>query len=165
LGKTKLMKLFFFLDFNSVKKYGVPITYDQYFKLERGPIPTEIKNMVDALDSPETVKEALLRDTIKIKRGIRMHRIIPVRKIEKEEMGMFSKNEITLLQSICNRFGDSTTKEVEKVSHSGVWEMVSMTEKIPYELAAKEKDCKVPEKMIKLALDIHYGSRRSSQCS
>ena len=30
LGKVKLMKLFYFLDFMHVKKYGTPVTYDTY---------------------------------------------------------------------------------------------------------------------------------------
>ena len=36
LGKVKLMKLFYFLDFTHVKDYGIPVTYDTYYKLETG---------------------------------------------------------------------------------------------------------------------------------
>lgn len=164
LGKTKLMKLFFFLDFGSVKKYGVPITYDQYFKLEHGPIPTVIKNMVDEVDCCKG--DALLSDTIEIKTGNggTMHRVIPQRKLEKNDLEMFSKNELHLLKKICRTFNDYNTEKIEKASHDGVWNCVRMTEAIPYELAAKEKDCHVPERMIRLALDIHYGRHRTHKC-
>ncbi|NCN39598.1 MAG: SocA family protein, partial [Candidatus Aenigmarchaeota archaeon] len=47
LGKTKLMKLFYFADFTHLKQFGSPITYDTYVKLEHGPIPSTIKSLVD----------------------------------------------------------------------------------------------------------------------
>ena len=47
LGKIKLMKLFYFLDFMHVKEYGIPVTFDTYYHLEKGPIPTFIMNLVD----------------------------------------------------------------------------------------------------------------------
>ena len=54
LGKIKLMKLFYFLDFMHVKKYGTPITFDNYINLEKGPIPSTIFNIVtEAAEDPE----------------------------------------------------------------------------------------------------------------
>ena len=42
LGKTKLMKLFYFSDFRHVKKYLTPITNDVYVNLEHGPVSSAI---------------------------------------------------------------------------------------------------------------------------
>jgi hypothetical protein len=48
LGKKKLMKLFYFADFEHVKKYASPITFDNYVHLEHGPVPSTILNLVNA---------------------------------------------------------------------------------------------------------------------
>jgi len=162
LGKTKLLKLFYFLDFGCVKKYGYPITYDQYYKLEHGPIPTVIKNMIDDLDSYEASSVTMLGDIISIKKDDKIHRIKPKRKLAENEMEIFSKKELDLIKMVCSKFKNSSTKEIEDVSHQGIWRYVEMGEKIPYELAAEEKDCEVPKSMIRLALDIHYGGCKAS---
>src|SRR3990167_8043480 len=80
LGKTKLMKLFYFLDFMHVKKYGSPVTYDSYIHLEHGPIPSTIKNLVDT--AADDVDNSILADTISVERpeGTDMCRIIGLRK-------------------------------------------------------------------------------------
>ena len=59
LGKTKLMKLFYFADFLHVKKYGVPITYDTYIRLEHGPVPSKILNLVNSIidDNEQATRE------------------------------------------------------------------------------------------------------------
>ena len=49
LGKVKLMKLFYFCDFMNIKKYGAPITFDNYVHLEHGPIPSTIMNLVSLI--------------------------------------------------------------------------------------------------------------------
>src|SRR3990167_10949716 len=39
LGKLKLMKLLYFLDFDFFEKYGRSITGDEYLRFEHGPVP------------------------------------------------------------------------------------------------------------------------------
>jgi len=63
LGKVKLMKLFYFADFIHVKNFGSPITYDNYVRMEHGPIPSVILNLIDAVDGD--VDSAELADIIK----------------------------------------------------------------------------------------------------
>ena len=67
LGKVKLMKLFYFLDFLHVKKYGAPITYDTYVNLVHGPIPSAIKNLIDTAD--DDFDNSILADTIKFEKN------------------------------------------------------------------------------------------------
>ena len=43
LGKVKLMKLLYFLDFQHVKRHGAPVLGDQYYHLPMGPVPTVSK--------------------------------------------------------------------------------------------------------------------------
>lgn len=142
LGKIKLMKLFYFLDFMHVKKYGIPVTGDIYFNLEKGPIPTVIMNMIDELAiNPE---ESKLSDTVKIEtpRGTnRMQKIVPLHKFNNSSMKLFSKSEIDTLEEVIRRFKDTNTDDLIKLSHAEApWRMTDYLEKIPYALAGKDTD-------------------------
>src|SRR3989344_3441638 len=113
LGKVKLMKLFYFLDFTHVKKYGSPVNYDTYVNMEHGPIPSTIKNLVDT--ATEDIDHSVLADTIscewqELMDGGSMCRITPIRNFSKEDEKYFSKSELKVLEQICKRFGDKNTK-------------------------------------------------------
>lgn len=154
LGKVKLMKLFYFLDFGYVKKFGAPITYDTYVNLEHGPIPSAIKNLVDSAD--DDIDNSVLADTIMIERpeGIDMHRIIPLKKFTKSDETYFSETELEMLNKICIRFGNKNTKQIEEESHKEApWRETKMFDTIPYSLASKDSDCLVSEGDIKFWMD------------
>ncbi|MBU1290081.1 SocA family protein [Patescibacteria group bacterium] len=155
LGKVKLMKLFYFLDFMHVKQYGSPVTYDDYVHLERGPIPSNIKNLVDNVD--DDMDDAILSDTIKIEtlEGQKIHRILPLRKFSKDDEKYFSENELDILQKVCIRFGNVNTRKIEDESHKeSPWNSTELLDKIPYILAADDADCKVTKEEIKLLMDL-----------
>src|SRR3989344_929040 len=93
LGKVKLMKLFYFLDFMHVKIYGRPVTYDSYVKLEHGPIPSAIKNLVDT--AADDQDNSVLVDTITFERpeGFDMCRVIATRKFAERDEKYLSESE------------------------------------------------------------------------
>lgn len=152
LGKVKLMKLFYFLDFTHAKKYGAPITYDTYFNLEHGPIPSQIKNLVDTVaDDPA---KAVLSTTIacEFPKGIDMCRIIPKRDFTEADKELFSRTELSVLEEVTKRYARANTAKIEEDSHSeSPWKETHLLEKIPYYLAAHDKDAKVSEDEIKLS--------------
>ena len=141
LGKVKLMKLFYFLDFIHVKKYGIPITYDRYYHLELGPVPTVIKNMVDAVD--ENIDDAELADTIQININpiSGMHRIECTKKLNEYEIKVFTKSELQVLQEVCARFYDKNKQFIVNESHKEAgWSKTNYLQEIPYELAYLDSD-------------------------
>ncbi len=153
LGKVKLMKLFYFLDFMHVKNHGVPVTYDCYVNLEHGPVPSTIKNLVDTVESD--VDNAILADTIQIDKsdGENIHRVKCVRKFTEKDEEYLSENEIKILKKICVRFADSNMVEIEKISHEEApWKETKALDEIPYTLAAKDSDCLVDEETIRIML-------------
>ncbi len=155
LGKVKLMKLFYYLDFAHVKKYGCPVTFDNYVKLEHGPIPSVIKNMVDDAECDPDV--SVLSDIINIehKEGTEMHRIVPRRKLQTSDVDLLSKTEIEVLDNICQRFGEKNTDFIEQASHKeSPWLKSAMYMDIPYTMAAQDKDCLVDEDTIKFCMQI-----------
>jgi len=151
LGKVKLMKLFYFLDFLHIKKYGSPVTYDRYIHLEHGPIPQSIKNLIDtASDDPDN---SILTDAISFERpqGIDMIRMIPNKKFGEEDKKYFSETELEILDLVCNRFGNKNTKYIEDASHKeSPWMETAMLEEISYSLAASDSDCCISKEEIEL---------------
>lgn len=151
LGKTKLMKLFYFVDFGHVKKYGTPITYDTYINLEHGPIPSTILNMVNSVvDDPEG---ATLADTILIKQDSvsGLHRVECLTEFSDKDKKLFSNSELNILEEICKKFGDKTGKYTENISHSEFpWSSTQELDKIPYSLACGDVDCDLEDDEIKI---------------
>lgn len=149
------MKLFYFIDFTHVKLYGTPITYDRYFNLEHGPIPSVIKNLVD--DAGEDIEHSVLADTIDVKKveGIDMLRVSARRKLTDSDMQLFSENELAVIKKVCSRFGGSNTSFIENASHDEApWSKTNRLDEISYTLAAEDADCKVSKEDIELSLEV-----------
>ncbi len=136
LGKVKLMKLFYFLDFVHVKRYGYPVTFDQYFHLEHGPVPTVIKNLVDEVDSAESVSEnSILTDIISIQKnlGQNIHRIVAKKELDDEDLKILAPTEMEILKEVSVRFEHTKTEDIEKISHEEYpWKSTSIGDPIPY---------------------------------
>ncbi|MDO8583739.1 MAG: Panacea domain-containing protein [bacterium] len=155
LGKVKLMKLFYFLDFTHVKRHGIPVTWDHYVHLEYGPIPSTIKNLVD--DAGEDFDSSPLADTIGIEKkdGVNMYRIVQRRKFTKADEGMLSENELDILKEVCQRFGNENTAYIVKQSHEeNPWKKTRLLQEIPYALAADDSDSRTSKEIINLSLKL-----------
>jgi uncharacterized phage-associated protein len=151
LGKTKLMKLFYFLDFTHLKNYGTPVTYDNYVHLEHGPIPSVIKNLVDTVAND--IDDSLLADTIIIEKNGEngIQRITPCRQFTKNDEKYFSETELMVMQNVCDRFGNKNTKDIEDASHEEApWKKTNLLDEIPYFLAAEDSDCKMSKEELQL---------------
>ncbi|MCC7356682.1 MAG: SocA family protein [Candidatus Doudnabacteria bacterium] len=150
LGKVKLMKLFYFLDFMHLKNFGTPVTGDTYIKLDHGPIPSTIKNLID--DAAENIETSELQDTIYFERPIGlMYQVKPTRKLTEDDRKLFSPNEIEILEKVCKRYGNSTMKEIESASHEEApWAKSKMYDVIPYTLAAQDSDSQFSEEELDL---------------
>ncbi|TSC77096.1 MAG: hypothetical protein G01um101431_279 [Parcubacteria group bacterium Gr01-1014_31] len=155
LGKTKLMKLFYFADFTHVKKFGVPITYDRYVHLERGPVPSNILNLVNSvIDEPET---ALLSDTISVRfvDGRNFQKIICLKPFTASDNEYFTERELQTLKDVCQRFSDKNTKYIVEASHGeSAWINTKEPTEIPYSLAALDNDSKITEEEIKILVSL-----------
>ncbi|MFA5954258.1 MAG: Panacea domain-containing protein [Patescibacteria group bacterium] len=154
LGKVKLMKLIYFADFLHVKKYGSPITYDTYIKLEHGPVPSAIKNLVDT--AYDDVDNSMLADTIRFDTsGGYIHRVIPQRIFSEKDKNYFSDTELEILRNVVERFGDKNARFIEEASHEeSPWKETNFLEEIPYSLATHDDDCNVSREEIEMLMNI-----------
>lgn len=157
LGKVKLMKLFYFLDFLHVKRFGAPVTFDRYVHLEHGPIPSTIKNIIDELScDPDKshVSDIIALHKIEFDNGI-MHKIEARRKLQPKELDFFSPDELETLQEVCSRFGAMNTGQIEEASHrEAPWNNTEYLEDIPYSLAGKDSDSKYTSEEIEELLSV-----------
>lgn len=158
LGKTKLMKLFYFLDFLHVKKFGAPVTFDTYVHLEHGPIPSSIKNLVDSVG--DDFENAVLADTITIERvpEINMQRIKCARPFTERDKKLFTKGELEVLDIVCKRFRTANRDTIVKASHEEApWNQTDLLEEIPYSLATEDSDSIVSKEEVELLMQIEHG--------
>ena len=58
INKMKALKLLFFADRFHLRKYGRPITNDEYFAMGYGPVPSGAKDLVEASDFRPAVEKA-----------------------------------------------------------------------------------------------------------
>lgn len=155
LGKVKLMKLFYYLDFTHLKKYGTPITGDQYFHLEKGPIPSAIMNLIGELATdPESSK--LAGDiTVYSPEGTRMLQVKALRDFNEADEALFGKSELQMLKEVTERFADESTDSLIETSHKEApWRETRYAQKIPYELAAHDGDSAFTEEELRFLASV-----------
>ena len=155
LGKVKLMKLFYFLDFTHAKRYGSPVTYDTYYNLEHGPIPSKIKNMVYELS--EEGDNAVLGNVVRCEfpKRTKMCRIVPRRNFTDSDRNTLSETEFSVLREIAERFAETNTDDIEEQSHNeSPWKMTRRSDRIPYYLAAFDEDAIVSKEEIELVMSL-----------
>lgn len=128
LGKTKLMKLLYFADFDHFEQYDIPITGGRYRKLEHGPVPDDAMIAIEELD-----RTGRVRRTDVVSEGFTQHRYEPN---EPVNLSAFAPTELDVLHQVAQRWAPHTTKQIEAATHGEApWLAVRRNEIIPYHLA------------------------------
>jgi len=128
LGKTKLMKLLYFADFEHFERYDVPITGATYGRLPKGPVPREALDVLKEMDE----RELLEISNEPVGNHVR-ERYIP---LVDPDLSVFSAAERNTLNEVTVLFRKFTLTEIIERSHQEApWLACSTGESIPYELA------------------------------
>ena len=142
VGKTKLIKLLYFLDFESYEVIGKSVTGMTYYAFPMGPVPTEFYNDFDS--PPRDFRAAFVKRKTELRGGKARFSLAP--KVEFNE-DLFSDFEIGLLQKISKRYFSSNANDLSLESHykTGPWEEVYNTQgnrnaEIPYDLILLRKN-------------------------
>lgn len=53
LGKLKMMKILYFLDFDFFEKYDTSVTGDEYLRFENGPVPRMAEKMLKKMSGTD----------------------------------------------------------------------------------------------------------------
>jgi uncharacterized phage-associated protein len=134
LGKTKLMKLLYYVDFNNVEKYGAPITCAKYRKLPLGPVPDEAEDVIAEMVKSGDVESLETVITSNGKPKYKQQRLLPVN--AKFNPALFSGPEIETLECVAKIWEDATAAQMKDASHKEApWAATEHGKAIDYEMA------------------------------
>lgn len=134
LGKKKLAKLLYFLDFDYFKKHYEPVTGATYRHLRMGPVPDCLWAQID-----EMVEKGLIKiEPVDLGLPNKLSLITPLKKIN---LSVFNEREISELERVSDRWRKTSGEEMAKISHEEVtYAITEMNEEIPYQLALHRQE-------------------------
>jgi uncharacterized phage-associated protein len=129
LGRTKLMKLLYFVDFDHCENHGRSITGATYRKLPHGPYPKDAEKLIDRMQKLE-----LLREIKATHKGYTQHRLITLN--AKFDPSMFSGEELQTLELVAAKWANATASQIEAATHNEApWAATQDGKTIDYEMA------------------------------
>lgn len=128
LGKVKLMKLLYYLDFDHFEKYGSSITRDTYRNKEAGPVPDSANMIINEMEAKELINIHLEQVIDFLKYRYTPHKAT--------DLKVFKPTEFEMLCEIAKKWEHHSTNEIVNASHGEApWIATRENEEIPYALA------------------------------
>ena len=129
LGKLKIKKLLYYLDFDFFEKYGKSVTGDEYLRFEYGPVPRMAEKILKQMEGKE-----IKTTRRKIKKGLNdQQHIEPLKDFD---LSVFSKEELVMLDEIANKWEKFTGTEMKMATHGEApWISTEPDAVIDYNLA------------------------------
>lgn len=123
---TKLNKILFYIDFLAYRETGMAITGLTYKALQHGPVPEHWDKIYSNFEEIEN-ESRLYGD----------YEGVVVRTREKANHTLFTESELKIMEFICNRFKNSSSKEMSTISHNepGWIENEKLHQRIPFDTA------------------------------
>ncbi len=146
LSKTKILKLLFLSDFKHIEKYGRPITFDEYYHLPMGPVPTLTKNFLDNMTGTKDIdlgrEIELFVNAFKLEPKHAFdyeYTVIKKKDSVKFNQSKFSRSEIDILKSICKKYYNTTARKLIEITHRHKgFKSTCENEKIDYRFGIKD---------------------------
>lgn len=112
INKMKALKLLFFADRYHLRKYGRPISNDEYFAMNFGPVPSGAKDLAESSDFRPDMEKAYAKQFIDRVDHLQFSSVAPVDEI------VFSKTDIEALNFAWTHFGAADQYELAELSHA-----------------------------------------------
>ncbi len=110
LGKLKMMKLLYFLDFDFFEKYGKSVTGDAYLRFENGPVPQNAEKILKAMDGKD-----IKITKRKVANGYNDQQHIE--SLKDFDMNVFSKEELMMLEEVADKWEKFSGSEMKMATH------------------------------------------------
>lgn len=124
LGRTKLMKLLYYLDFDHFERELKPVTGARYRNLEHGPVPVEAPMMIRALENS---------DMLDVEETSTFHRF---RAHQSPDLSVFTESELETMRNVAATWRDASTRDIEDASHAEApWRLTAHRDDVPWEFA------------------------------
>jgi len=117
---TKLLKLFYYLDFISYKMRGASVTNDIYFKMPYGPVPSNIKDNVDLLSAENIFGKEFksqLSSYVKLEKDKTGNGKLIISKGKEYDLRKLSNSELELVKCLAETFKDTKAKTLSNKTH------------------------------------------------
>lgn len=129
LGKLKLMKLLYYLDFDFFEKYGRSVTGDDYLRFELGPVPRMAEKILREMN-----RKQIKIGSRKIKEGYNDQQYIEP--LVDFDVNAFDKEELMMLEEIASKWEKFSGTEMKNASHGEApWIATKQDDVIDYNLA------------------------------
>lgn len=129
LGKLKIMKLLYYLDFDFFEKYGQSVTNDEYLRFENGPVPRMAEKVLKEMNG----KDIKITNR-KIKEGLNDQQHIEAS--SNFDIDVFTKEELLMLEEVASKWEKFTGSEMKMATHGEApWISTKPNEVIDYNLA------------------------------
>ncbi|MEK7664798.1 MAG: Panacea domain-containing protein [Patescibacteria group bacterium] len=110
LGKLKIMKLLYFLDFDYFEKYGKPVSGDEYLRFDNGPIPRMAEKILKEMNGKDI-------KITKRKIGSGYNDQQHIESLKEFDINLFSKEELLMMEEIANKWEKFSGAEMKNASH------------------------------------------------
>jgi len=129
LGKLKMMKLLYFLDFDFFEKYEKSVTGDEYLRFENGPVPRMAEKILKEMAGNE-----IKITKRKIGAGYNdQHHISPLQEFN---LKLFTKEELLMMEEIADKWEKFSGADMKNASHGEApWIATKPNDIIDYNLA------------------------------
>ena len=104
--KHKISKILYYADKTHLEKYGRLITGDRYVKMDYGPVPSWIYDLIKKNDTEPEIVE------------VKGYSLKPLRRENIDEM---SESDIECLQEAIKGYADKSFQELVNESHDETW--------------------------------------------
>ncbi len=129
LGRTKLMKLLYFVDFNHYEAHGRSVTGAVYRKLPHGPYPDKVEKYIKKMEKADQLREVRVNH-----KGFTQHRLITLN--GKFDPAKFTGAELQTLERVAADWADATAAQIEAATHrEAPWAGTQPGKAIDYEMA------------------------------
>lgn len=150
LGKVKLFKLLYFLDFTHFRDTGRPVTGLEYFAWKMGPVP---KKLFEELGEPgaDWAGNCAFK-WVKTAKG----EMLTVNSLSEFKSTHFSKRELRLLQQLSQQFKDADAEQMVEETHleNLPWHQIFEVQnrkqaQIPYLMSLRKQDYELMQDSIR----------------
>jgi uncharacterized phage-associated protein len=127
-GKTKLMKLLYYADFDSFEQFGEPITGATYLRWPQGPVPRQAETAQDLLAARHKIAFEPVPSG--------NYERFAYRLLEEPEYTELSERDLSVLHAVADRWKHHSLEQIVAATHGEApWLAVLPNREIPYHLA------------------------------
>jgi len=129
LGKLKMMKLLYFLDFDFFEKYGKSVTGDLYLRFENGPIPQMAEKILKEMNGKDIkITKRKIADGYNDQQHIES--------LKDFDMNLFTKEELMMMEEVADKWEKFSGSEMKMATHGEApWIATKPNDIIDYNLA------------------------------